>query len=270
MNTAPTLSERSALSNVTAVILAGGLGTRVREETEFKPKPMIEIGKKPILWHIMKHLSSFGIQDFVICVGYKGDVIRDYFLNYRSRNSNFMVDLSVQSSTKVTFFNNPSEEWKVKVIETGDLTPTGGRLSIVKEYVDSDDFFCTYGDGVSDINLLELHRHHLREGRLATLTAVRGQSRYGILGLRGHQVTKFAEKPDEGGWINGGFFFFQRAVFDYLDSSCVLEADVLPVLASENQLSAYLHHGYWQSMDTYREVQLLNNLLSQGVAPWNH
>ena len=251
-----------------AVLLAGGLGTRIREETEFRPKPMVEIGGRPILWHIMKHLSSYGINRFVICIGYKGDIIRDYFLNYRSRNNNFTVSLGRQD--ELVFHSDHQESnWTVTIAETGPNTMTGGRVFAIQKYVQNEQFLCTYGDGLADINISNLASHHKKMNRTATVTAVRPVSRFGVMDLNEDgEVTHFREKPQAEGWINGGFFIFEPEIFNYLNSTCILENEPLQQLAAGHQLSAYKHEGFWQPMDTYRESKLLNDLWDSGEAPW--
>jgi glucose-1-phosphate cytidylyltransferase len=251
-----------------AVILAGGLGTRIREETEFKPKPMVEIGGRPVLWHIMKHLSSYGVQRFVICVGYKGDVIRDYFLNYRSRNNDFTVSLG--SKSEFTFHSDHQEsKWSVTVAETGATTNTGGRVLQIEKYIRGEKFLCTYGDGLSDVNINKLENFHDLKNQIATVTAVRPLSRFGVMDLDAtDNVTNFKEKPQAEGWINGGFFIFKPQIFDYLKPEIVLENEPLQTLSAKKQLSAFKHEGFWQPMDTFRESKLLNDLWDAGQAPW--
>lgn len=252
------------------VILCGGLGTRLREETEFKPKPMVEIGGKPILWHIMKHYHAFGSGSFVLCLGYKGDAIRDYFLNYRSCNSDFAVDIA--SGSVETLSNGFDENWRVVLAETGRDTLTGSRIRRALRYVKGDTFFATYGDGVSDVDLAALLAHHRRSGRLATVTAVHPSSRYGELAIEGGVVRTFREKPQvTQGWINGGFLVFEKAAFDRVPThrdDVSLEQGVLEALAAEGQLAVYQHPGFWQCMDTYREMQMLNEIWAGGAAPW--
>jgi len=252
------------------MVLCGGLGTRLREETEFKPKPMVEIGGKPILWHIMKHYHGFGANSFVLCLGYKGDVIRDYFLNYRSHNSDFAVDLG--SGSVETLSNGFDEDWRVVLAETGRDTLTGSRIRRALRYVRGTTFFATYGDGVADVDLGALLAHHRRSGRLATVTAVHPSSRYGELGIEEGMVKTFCEKPQvTQGWINGGFLVFEKAAFDRVSpelDDVSLEQGVLESLAADGQLAVYQHPGFWQCMDTYREMQLLNELWSSGSAPW--
>ncbi|HVF75628.1 MAG TPA: glucose-1-phosphate cytidylyltransferase [Acidimicrobiales bacterium] len=248
-------------------MLCGGLGTRLREQTEFRPKPMVEVGGKPILWHIMKIFSHYEIRDFVVCIGYRGDVIKEYFLDYEARNNDFTISLG--RSHEITFHDQHQEsDWRVTVADTGLETQTGGRVKRVERYIDGDRFIVTYGDGLADVDITKLLEFHESHGRLATITTVRPLSRFGVLdvGPEG-EVQRFREKPQVDGWVNAGFFVFERAVFDYLDEDCVLERDPLERLAKEGQLAAYRHEGFWQPMDTYRESQLLNDLWSEG-APW--
>ena len=254
--------------DVPAVILAGGLGTRIREETEFKPKPMVEIGGRPVLWHIMKHLSHYGIKRFIICVGYKGDVVRDYFLNYRARNNDFTVTLGAQESLR--FYDNHDESnWEVTVAETGALTNTGGRISRIQNYIKNETFLCTYGDGLTDLNVSELISFHENKKTIATVTAVRPHTRFGVLEIgKTNQVLNFREKPLSDGWINGGFFVFEPQIFDFLNNDVVLEQEPLQELARIEQLNAFKHEGFWQPMDTFRESKILNDLWSSGNAPW--
>ncbi len=250
------------------VLLAGGLGTRLREETEFRPKPMVEIGGRPILWHIMKIYAAQGFHEFVICLGYKGEVIRDYFLSYELRNRDFTVTLG---SREVEVHGNHSDSgWRVTLAETGQSTMTGGRIRRIRDYVSNATFLATYGDGVANIDVKRLIDFHVCQRRLATVTAVRPSSRYGELAIRDGAVTLFQEKPQvTHGWINGGFFVFEPGVFELLkgdDDS--LEAGLLARLTERNQLSVYQHEGFWQCMDTYREAQHLNAMWDEGRAPW--
>ena len=252
-----------------AVILCGGLGTRLREETEFKPKPMVEIGGRPILWHILRRYHRFGVRRFILCLGYKGEVIRDYFLNYRVRSADVTVNL--RSHEVQVHDERTEEDWEIVLTDTGDETMTGGRIKRALKHVRGDRFFATYGDGVADIDVAQLLATHEKAGRLATVTAVHPSSRYGEIDVAHDAVKTFAEKPQvNGGWINGGFFVFERRAFDGVgdDPGLVLETDVLPPLAARGQLSAYQHGGFWQCMDTYREMLVLNQIWARGNAPW--
>lgn len=256
-------------SELDVMILCGGLGTRLREETEFKPKPMVEIGGRPILWHIMKHYQSFGVRNFILCLGYRGDVIRDYFLNYRRRNSDIAVDFA--DGTVEELSNGFDEDWRIVLCETGNDSLTGARIRKALKYVRGNRFMATYGDGVCDVDINALVHHHDTKGGLATVTAVHPSSRYGELGIADGAVRTFREKPQvTDGWINGGFFVFERNAFDCLgdDEDESLEQGVLEHLAKDGELSVYQHPGFWQCMDTYREMQLLNGMWEQGQAPW--
>lgn len=249
------------------VILAGGLGTRLSEETSLRPKPMVEIGGKPILWHIMKIFASQGVNDFVICLGYKGYMIKEYFANYYLHMSDVTFDMR---TNQTTIHHASAEPWSVTLVDTGEHSMTGGRLRRVREYLGDDDFFFTYGDGVADINLAALKEAHHRGGRKATVTAVLPPGRYGALRLEGGAVTRFEEKPPgEVGWINGGFFLMSPKVIDYIaDDSMSWEKEPLQRLAMEKDLTAYFHEDFWQPMDTLREKNLLEDLWQSGKAPW--
>lgn len=249
-----------------AVILAGGLGTRISEETAVRPKPMVEIGGKPILWHIMKIYSSFNIHDFVICLGYKGYIIKEYFANYFLHTSDVTFNIA-QNAMEVHQGN--AEPWKVTLVDTGEHTMTGGRLKKVAKYLD-DDFCLTYGDGVANVNIDELVKFHRKHGRLATMTATQPPGRFGSLSLEGEAVSGFREKPDgDGGWINGGFFVLSPKVIDYIkDDTTLWEREPLEQLANDGQLSAHLHQGFWQPMDTLRDKTFLEELWVNGKAPW--
>jgi glucose-1-phosphate cytidylyltransferase len=251
-----------------AVILAGGLGTRISEETTTRPKPMIEIGGKPILWHIMKSYSHHGINDFVICCGYKGYVIKEYFANYFLHMSDITFDMS-KNTMKV--HQRHAEPWKVTLIDTGDDTMTGGRLKRVANYVRDEEAFClTYGDGVSDVNITELLAFHQTQNVKATLTATIPPGRFGALDLSGHKVNSFMEKPKgDGAMINGGFFVLSPQVLDYIvDDQTIWEREPLERLAQEGQLAAFAHHGFWQPMDTLRDKVYLEELWQSGKASW--
>lgn len=258
------------MENLETLLLCGGLGTRLREETEFKPKPMVEIGERPILWHIMKIYRSANVMSFVLCLGYKGDVIRDYFLNYRGRARDVEIDLGTGSITTLNERKN-SADWRVTLVETGLHSLTGLRIKKALKYVKSNTFFATYGDGLANVDLEKLLAHHKSMGRLATVTAVHPSSRFGELTLDGHIVSSFAEKPQlDDGWINGGYFVFEKEAFDLLreDENVSLEGGLLEKLANEGNLAVYRHDGFWQCMDTSREAQLLNSLWSREDAPW--
>jgi glucose-1-phosphate cytidylyltransferase len=251
---------------VKAVILAGGLGTRLREETEFRPKPMVEIGGKPILWHIMKVFAFHGITDFIVCVGYRGNVIKEYFLNYEALNTDFTIHLG--NKHDIVYHDTHLEsDWRVTVVDTGLETQTGGRVKRIEPFID-DTFIVTYGDGLADIDVGALIAFHRAHGRVATVTAVQPTSRFGLLNLdKDARVATFNEKPQTDDWVNGGFFVFDRGVFDYLDDACTLEREPLAALTRAEQLMAYRHTGFWQPMDTHREFTLLNELWERNP-PW--
>jgi glucose-1-phosphate cytidylyltransferase len=252
-----------------AVILAGGLGSRLSEETSAKPKPMVEIGGKPILWHIMKIYSAYGINDFIICLGYKGNIIKDFFVNYFLYSSDLTIDLA---KNDLEFHRNDCEPWRVTLVDTGANSMTGGRLKRVLPYVADEEAFCfTYGDGVADVNVSELIESHRRQGALVTLTATQPTGKFGALKIDDHsRVQSFTEKPrGDGGWVNGGFFVVSPKVDKYLkDDSTIWEREPLEQLASEGQVSAFQHTGYWQPMDTVHDKQVLENLWASGEAPW--
>jgi len=248
-----------------AVILAGGLGTRISEETHSIPKPMIEIGSKPILWHIMKLYSFYGVNEFIICCGYKGYVIKEYFANYFLHNSDVTFDLN---QNNIIVHHQRSEPWKVTLVDTGYSSMTGGRIKRIKDYIDND-FCLTYGDGLSDVNIADLISFHKKEGKLATLTAVSPPGRFGALELSGNIVKNFKEKPQgDNMFINGGFFVLSKKIFDYIDGDeTIWEAEPLENIAKDNQLSAFIHNGFWQPMDTLRDKKLLENLWNNSP-PW--
>jgi glucose-1-phosphate cytidylyltransferase len=253
---------------VKAVLLAGGLGTRMREETEFRPKPMVEVGGRPVLWHIMKILGQQDIQNFVICTGYKSEFIKNYFTNYGAQNQDFTVTLGDHQN--VTYHGDHEEaNWTVTVADTGPNTMTGGRIKRVEKYLGGERFLCTYGDGIADIDLAALLAYHESHGKIATMTTVQPLSRFGVLDLDADgSVRQFKEKPQVEGWINIGYFIFEPAIFDYLGEDSVLEEEPLRALARDGQIAAYPHSGFWQPMDTYRETLLLNELWDSGSAPW--
>jgi glucose-1-phosphate cytidylyltransferase len=250
------------------VILAGGLGTRLREETEYRPKPMVLIGGRPILWHIMKIYAHYGFDDFVICLGFKGEIIRDYFLNYETQHRDFTITLG---SGKIAILGNHAEDgWRVTLAETGEKTMTGGRLKRIEQYSGGATFMVTYGDGVADVDVESLLGFHRRQGKLATITAVRPSSRYGELAIDSGRVTLFREKPQvTEGWINGGFFVFEQEVFRLIAGDCdTLETGLLSRLVELKQLAVYQHEGFWQCMDTYREMRQLDEIWALGHPPW--
>jgi glucose-1-phosphate cytidylyltransferase len=249
------------------VLLAGGLGTRLAEETEVKPKPLVEIGGRPILWHIMKHFSSFGFREFFIGLGYKGEMIKKYFLDYYSLTGDLTIELSKGA---VERSESKQDDWTVRLIDTGQLTMTGGRVRRLQRFLDDGTFVVTYGDGVANVDLNALVAFHKRQGRIATVTAVRPPARFGGISFDGDLVAGFSEKPQAGeGWINGGYLVFEQGIFDYLtDDSSSLEADALERLAADGQLAAYRHAGFWQCMDTLRDKRLLEEYWQSGSAPW--
>ncbi len=258
------------MNKIQAVILAGGKGTRIAEESEFRPKPMIKVGGKPILWHIMKIYAQHDISDFVICLGYKGEMIKQHFLNYRALNSDFTINLGNHDQIQL-HGSNSEDQWTVTLSDTGLESLTGSRLKKIEPYIKTDIFMLTYGDGVADINIKELLSFHLSHKKIGTLTGVRPHSRFGELLVQGDKVSEFVEKPHQTeGHINGGFFVFNRAIFDYVteDENCCFEKEPLEKLAKDGELMVYTHDGFWQCMDTIRDMNLLNNLWKQNKAPW--
>jgi glucose-1-phosphate cytidylyltransferase len=251
-----------------AVILAGGLGSRLSEETVAKPKPMVEIGGKPILWHIMHIFSAYGVNEFVLALGYRSEVIKEYFLNFFALNNNISIDLA---SGKTTIHEGNQPRWKVHMVDTGLMTQTGGRLRRVKPWLGEEEtFMMTYGDGVADVDIRALLRFHESHGKLATVTTVRPPARFGSILFEGARVSEFSEKPQAGeGWINGGFFVLNRKAIDFVgDDTSVWERAPMERLATEGELMAYRHEGFWQPMDTLREKKLLDDLWANGTAPW--
>jgi glucose-1-phosphate cytidylyltransferase len=251
------------------VILCGGMGMRLREETELKPKPMIEFGGMPILWHIMKTYAQYGYNDFILCLGYKGEVIKEYFYHYEIFSNDFTIELGTKNM--VIHPRHSEKGWKVTLADTGLRTMTGGRVKLIEKYIDGDVFMLTYGDGVIDMDINKLLDFHRSHGRIATVTGVAPQSRYGELRIYGDQVVSFKEKPSDGGQtISGGYLVFNREVFSYLPNNdqCVLEKDVLQKLADDQQLRVFRHEGFWQCMDTYRDYVYLQDLWEKGNAPW--
>ena len=251
-----------------AVLLAGGLGTRLREETEYRPKPMVEVGGRPIIWHIMKGFAHHGISDFVVCTGYRSEVIKDFFLNYEGRTHDFTVRLG--QPAEVTYHSTHDESgWQVTVADTGQTTMTGGRVKRIQDHIGDERFMVTYGDGLADVDIPALLDFHESHGRLATVTTIRPLSRFGVMDMtEDGAVEQFREKPLTDGYVNGGFFVFEPGVFDYLDDECVLEQAPLEALAKDGQLMAFRHEGFWQPMDTYREFTMLNEMWDRDEAPW--
>lgn len=249
------------------IILCGGTGTRLKEETEFKPKPLVQIGNEPILWHIMKIYSTYGIHDFIVCLGYKGYMIKEYFSNYFLHMSDVTFDMKKNA---MTVHERHAEPWTVTLVDTGNHTLTGGRLRRIRSFLDDEDFCFTYGDGVGDVNMAALLKLHQQENRLATVTAVQPPGRFGAIEYTDHRVEHFVEKPQgDGGWINGGFFVLSPKVLDYIqDDSTIWEREPMRNLAEDQQMSVYFHEGFWQPMDTLRERQLLEDLWLSGKAPW--
>ncbi|QUD87223.1 glucose-1-phosphate cytidylyltransferase [Phenylobacterium montanum] len=264
-------SKSNRAAGLDALILCGGLGTRLREETEFKPKPMVEIGGRPILWHIMKHYGAHGADRFVLCLGYKGDAIRDYFIHYHNRSHDLEVDVGSGALEVIPTAREDKLDCRVVLAETGHDSLTGRRILKALKHVRGDIFLATYGDAVADVEIDELIETHQRMGKLATVTAVHPSSRFGELAIDGGVIRSFAEKPQvTEGWINGGYFVFQKKAFELLheDQNEPLETALLEQLARMGELAVHHHRGFWQCMDTFREMQLLNDLWTSGAAPW--
>jgi glucose-1-phosphate cytidylyltransferase len=264
----PTIPEKKAEAySMKVVILAGGLGTRLQEETSIKPKPMVEVGGRPIIWHIMKGYAAFGYREFVVALGYRGEVLKDYFLNYHHHARNLTVRLD---NGRVTLHPGECEDWTVHLVDTGLETRTGGRVKRAAEYIGREPFLLTYGDGVGNIDISKLVEFHRSHGKLATITAVRPPARFGQMEFEGEKVVRFEEKPQIGeGWINGGFFVFQPRIAEFIAEDRIsLEREPLERLAADGQLAAYRHDGFWHCMDTLRDVQLLEKIWSEGDAPW--
>lgn len=259
------------LKNIKVVILCGGQGTRLREETEYIPKPLVKIGSKPILWHIMKTYARYGFKDFILCLGYKGEKIKEYFFNYKILYNDFTIELGKQ---KIETHNLQEDgDWKVTLINTGENTLKGARIKRIEKYINSDVFMVTYADGVANININELLEFHNSHGKIATLTGVKSPSRFGIISVEGNKVNNFIEKPKTAkGLINGGFFVFNKKIFDYLkdDNSCDLEIGVLDKLADKNELMVYKYLEEWMCMDTIRDSEYLNKLWCSGKAFWSN
>ena len=252
------------------VILAGGFGTRISEESHLKPKPMIEIGEMPIIWHIMKQYSHFGFNDFIICAGYKQSVIKEWFANYFIHSSDITFDFS--KGNEIIVHNRHSEPWKVTIVDTGLNTMTGGRIKRVKEYINNETFFLTYGDGVSNVNIKELLGFHKKHGKLATITTIQPEGRFGYIDLDGNKVLSFREKSEhDTGWINAGFMVLEPEVLNYIDGdNSVFEREPMERIAAEGQMVCFKHTGFWQCMDTLRDKEKLERLWVSGKAPWKY
>lgn len=257
--------------NIPVVILCGGLGTRLREETEFKPKPMVKIGDRPILWHIMKIYAHYGFKRFILCLGYKGEMIKEYFYNYEVMNNDITITLGSNNGFKV-HNRHDENDWEITLCNTGNDAQKGARLKRIERYVDADQFMVTYGDGVANINIGELLNFHTSHGKTATVTGVRPKFlRFGELNIQEDQVTRFSEKPKyEGNYVNGGFFVFNRAIFDYLEDKddCDLETEALEEISEQGELMVYKHHKFWACMDTIRDAEYLNDLWWSAKAEW--
>ena len=252
------------------VILCGGLGTRLREETEFRPKPMVEIGGKPILWHVMKIYAHYGYIDFKLALGYKGEMVKEYFYNYDVLNNDFTIELGNEKKVEI-HRSNAEKDWRVTLADTGDKTLKGARLKRVEKYIDDDQFMLTYGDGIANVDIEDLLGFHQSHGKLATVTGINPASRFGELKIKGNQVESFSEKPKNGNsLINGGFFVFNRGIFDYLseEENCDLEIGPMEKIAAEGQLMVYKHRGFWACMDTIRDMEYLNKLWNENKAFW--
>lgn len=251
------------------VILAGGFGTRISEESKFRPKPMIEIGGRPILWHIMKYYSGFGFNEFIICCGYKGEMIKEYFMNYQSYNSDFTVELK---NSTVTIHKMPSEDWKVTLVDTGLNTMTGGRIKQIESYIDGEEFMVTYGDGLCDVDICKLLEFHMKYGKIATITTVKPEGRFGVLNIQDSVITDFREKSvNDMGWINGGFMVLNKKIFHYIrDDRTIFEKEPLEQAAAARELIAFKHDKFWRCMDTQRDKMILENLWESKKAPWKN
>ncbi len=254
--------------NYKVVILCGGMGTRLKEETEFRPKPLVEIGGRPILWHIMKIYAYYGYKDFVLCLGYKGNMIKEYFMNYECMNNDFTINLGHKRD--ITFHGSHNEvDWNITLADTGLETNTGGRIKRIEKYIKEPLFLATYGDGVADIDLDALLDYHLEKGKIATITGLHPLSKYGVFEVDGDGlVGSFKEKPRLDDWVSGGFFVFDRRIFDYLDENSILEKEPMERLAREGKMAVYHHKGFWQSMDTFKDAMALNRIWNRGGVPW--
>lgn len=250
-----------------AVILCGGKGTRMREETEYRPKPLVLVGGKPILWHIMKHYSSYGINDFILCAGYKGDMIKQYFMEMNWRNNDFTVHINGEK--KIDYHTKEEEQWNITIIDTGLETQTAGRLKKVKKYIDEDEFMFTYGDGLSDVKLDELLKYHHKKNKIATLTGVHPISSFGLMETEDGIVKSFREKPALKDMVNGGYMILNKKVFDYIpEKDCMFEQEPLRKLAADEALAVYEHNGFWKAIDTFKDVETVNKMCEGGNTPW--
>ena len=249
------------------VILAGGMGMRMKEHTESIPKPLVTIGGHPMIWHIMKLYSHYGFNDFVICLGYKGEKIKDYFVNYRQLKNDFTLTLGTEN--KLIPHDHDVENWNITFAETGENTPTGGRIKKIEKYIDGEDFFCTYGDGLSTVDVRALLEFHKQKGKIATVTAINPISQYGVLDIGDDDsITKFKEKPRLSQWINGGFFVFKKGIFDYIEEDDVLESDTFGRLTEKKEIAAYKFNGFWECMDTFKDAEQLHRMWNENIAPW--
>jgi len=265
----PAPPRDAELARVPVVILCGGMGMRLAGETEFKPKPMVRVGPHPILWHIMKIYGAYGCRRFILCLGYKMEIIKEWVLNYRVMDSDFTVHLGPQARHEVHDDAGAREDWEITCADTGQETMTGGRIQRIAKYVQEENFFATYGDGLADIDIRALYDFHEQEHRIGTVTGVRPDSRFGVIESQsGRQVDHFREKPQLDSRVSGGFFVFRREFFARLDSTCVLEGEPLSGLAADGQLSLYCHDGFWKSMDTYRDFVEFNDIWKHGETPW--
>jgi len=261
-------AQGTPLGEIPVVILCGGMGMRLAGETEFKPKPMVRVGPHPMLWHIMKLYSAFGCRRFILCLGYKMEVIKEWVLNYRLMDNDFTMHLGPEAHTEL-HGGNAGESWRITCADTGQDTMTGGRIHRITRYVDTEHFFATYGDGLADLDIRDLYDFHVREGRTGTVTGVRPDSRFGVIeSASGKTVDHFREKPQLDSYVSGGFFVFRRDFFSYLDPDCVLEREPLARIAAAGQLSLYPHNGFWKSMDTYRDFVEYNDMWKRGETPW--
>ncbi len=249
------------------VILCGGKGTRMREETEFKPKPLVEIGGMPVLWHIMKIYSHYGFNDFVLCLGYKGTMIKEYFMNFEWLANDFTLELG-KGKGRVKHHVHELDDWKITFADTGAETETGGRVNRIEKYLKGDSFFLTYGDALADVNIKDLLAFHKSQKKIATLTGINPPSRFGVLEVKGGVAESFREKPVLEGLVNGGFFVLNRKIFEFLDEDCTFEQQPLKTLASAGQLAVFHHQGFWQCMDTFKEVETFNRQWDEGKRPW--